>query len=183
MSVKPAPRDGSSMKKESVFPSAIFAHHGTINQETALNATMDLLFKMDSVLLTLTPALSQKAIFYAKHGQKKPASNAHQEASSTKMDSASQLALNVTLTTRPQETASAVLLDMISLKEDVIFQTSIMPNPPILDVELGIGKTKNVWLVQTSGLSMIMEYVSQFLINVKLTLKTEIVRIVIRVMT
>ena len=180
VSVKPAPRDGSSMKKKFVSQSAIFAHHGTLNQEIVPNAIMDLLFKMESVLPMLILALCQKATFYAKYGQKKLVSNVHQEASSTNKDFVSQLAHNVTPTIRPQETALAALLDMISLKEDVNFQISIMPNQLILDVEHGIGKTKNALLVPIFGLSTIMEYVSQFLINAKPMLKMEIVLNVIR---
>ena len=43
----------------------------------------------------------------------------------------------------------------------------------ILDVELGIGKTENVLPAQTTGFSIIMEFVYQFPINVKLSTDQE----------
>lgn len=50
-------------------------------------------------------------------------------------------------------------------------------------MEFGIGKIKNVWLVQTFGHSMLKEFVSQFLINVKPMLIMEIALNVIKDMT
>ena len=183
VSAKHAPRDGSSMKKKCVSPSAIFAPHGTTNQEIVPNATTALSFKMESVLPMSTQVSCQKATSYAKSGQKKLVSNAHQEVSSTKMDSASQSAPNAIPLIRPLEIALPALLDMTSLKESASFQTSIMLSQLISDVEHGIGKIKNVLPALTFGLSTIMEYVCQFLTNAKPMQKTETVPNVIKDMT
>jgi len=111
--VKLAPKDGSLTKMEFVFPLVTFAHHGMKNLEIVLNATMDLMFKKESVLPILTLVLYQKVTFSAKSGLKKLVLNALPEVSSMKMENVSQLAPNATLMIRPLDIALLVLVVMI----------------------------------------------------------------------
>ena len=170
-SVKPAPKDGSSTKKESVSQLATFVPHGTMSPETAPNATMDLLFKKENVLSMLIPALFQKATSSARPGSRKPALSAPKEVSSTKMDSVSQLALSAIPLTRLQETASLASMDMTWKEDNVSSLTSTTPNQLMQDAELGTGKIKNVWPAQINGPSMLMDNAFPSLINAKLMLK------------
>ena len=57
--------------------------------------------------------------------------------------------------------------------EFVFSLTSTTLNPQIPDAPPGIGTTKSVSLAPKTGSSMLIEFASQFLINVKLTLRTE----------
>lgn len=110
--VKLAPKDGSSMKIKYAFQLVISATPGIKSLEIVSPAIMDLLFKMEIVLPILILLLSLKATFSVKLGSDKPAKPALIEASSTKMDSVFQPALNVIPSTKQVVTALLALLDM-----------------------------------------------------------------------
>ena len=67
--------------------------------------------------------------------------------------------------------------------EFVFSLTSTTLNPQIPDAPPGIGTTKSVSLAPKTGSSMLIEFASQFLINVKLTLKMETVLLATKDMT
>lgn len=101
--VKLAQRDGSSMLTECVFQLVIFALLGTKLLELVQLVTTDPLFKMETVLPILIPALFLKATFSVKFGINKLASSALKEVSLMLMVFASLLAPNVILSTRHPE--------------------------------------------------------------------------------
>ena len=67
--------------------------------------------------------------------------------------------------------------------EFVSSQLSTLPSLPISDVPIGIGITKSVLLALKDGFSMLIKFVSQFLINVNLTLIMETALLALRDMT
>lgn len=99
-----APRDGTSMNKNIVHPSVIYAQNG-INPESVPNAIMDILSARVNVLLMMIEALFQIAIFFVRHGLHKNAQNALKELILMLMESVAQLVHNVTLSIRLLELA------------------------------------------------------------------------------
>ena len=71
---------------------------------------------------------------------------------------------------------------MILNRELVSSPIATMPDHQTSAVELGTGKIKNASLAQDGGLSMLREFACLFPINAELTLTTELVPTVSRVM-
>lgn len=172
-SVLNALKDGTSTNKKIAHPSVISALHGMI-LEPALNATTDTLSAKVNVLLMMTEALFPIAISSVKHGLHKNAQNVLREHISMLMVFAAQLAHNATLLTRQLEHVLAVIKDMMLLMETVLTHHPIEENLQILDVEIGIGKIKNVSLAQRNGPLMQIIFVYQYLTNVDQKMKKEI---------
>lgn len=131
----------------------------------------------------MTPASFLKVISFAKHGQDKNVLNVLKELSSMKTESVQLLVLNVTPLIKPLDTVSPALLAMIMLKENVFTPQKTPLDPQILAVLLGIGIIKNVSPAPNGGLSMLITFVFQFLINVKLVMNLVIVLHATRAMT
>ena len=97
-------------------------------------------------------------------------------------ESVSQFLTSVKLMLR-MEIVLLATRDMISKKDNVFSLNSIMLDPQIWDVVLGIGITKFALLAPKIGSSTQTEFAYQLLINARLMLRMEIAHLVIKDMT
>ena len=149
-----------------------------IVQEPVFLATLDTTLKMELVFL---PQLKLHLMLdvVSGTGTRENALSAQTTGSSTtECVSLSQISAEIMTL---QELVFHVMKDTTLSWEDV--RLHLLKNLQMKDVELGTGKTKDVWNVQITGSSMDSENVFLFLINAKPSIDLEIVSHVMRVTT